>query len=250
MSSQIDREYLVPLLCAGCRQAAPGSNTHVEHHAVNPLQVANRPFHQPLTILFPADVGNHHAGRAAFLHNLIACLPCRGFILIHTCHRSAFSGAQQSNRATIAHRRIGLITRLRSRAHHQDARPLQSSATRRSSPRLCRRPYGCTITACNRLGGLFRVFSHSDPASTDSCSAAGNWCSNTMKVALVQPKPTTLVVYPAVTSISVDLRTASYFSRIVPSRRKFLATIVRNSFVTRSASDVNPYRRMPSTASI
>ena len=38
-----------------------------------------------------------------------------------------------------------------------------------------------------------------------------------------------------------------YFSRIVPSRRKFSITVARNSFDTRSASALNPYRRIPST---
>src|SRR5919108_83312 len=63
----------------------------------------------------------------------------------------------------------------------------------------------------------------------------GKSCNNSRKTPLVHPNPTTLDLYPVVTCVSEDRVTTLYFSRIVPSRRKFSATVERNLYESRSA---------------
>src|SRR5947199_10220033 len=61
-----------------------------------------------------------------------------------------------------------------------------------------------------------------------SRQACGNRCSSSRNTPFVQPKPTTFMLYPALTCVSDERVTALYFSLIVPSRRKFSAIIERN----------------------
>src|SRR5579871_720495 len=81
-----------------------------------------------------------------------------------------------------------------------------------------------------------------------SITPSGNSCANTKNAAFVHPNPTIFTLYPAVTAVSDDFVTALYFSRIVPSRRKFSCTFDKNASETRSATSLNPYRRIPSSA--
>src|SRR6266478_5910208 len=60
-----------------------------------------------------------------------------------------------------------------------------------------------------------------------STQSFGSSCRNTRKAALVQPKPITFCWYPARILDSEERVTTSYFSRIVPSRRKFSAIVAR-----------------------
>jgi len=60
-----------------------------------------------------------------------------------------------------------------------------------------------------------------------STIVGGRLCRNSRNTALVQPNPTTLMLYPAFTAVSEERVTASYFSRIVPSCRKFAAIMLK-----------------------
>ncbi len=86
-------------------------------------------------------------------------------------------------------------------------------------------------------------------SKTRARASGGNSCSNFKNTPFVHPNPITLAVYPACTFASEDRVTTLYFSRNVPSFRKLSTIIPSQRSATVSASDVNPYRRNPSTVS-
>ena len=112
MRSQVDGEYLVPFLGAGCRQTASSANAHVEHNAIDGAKIAKRVCHQTLAILFAAHVSDDHARRAAFLHDLMASFVGREFVFVSARHPSAFARAKQRNGSPIADGRGGFVARL------------------------------------------------------------------------------------------------------------------------------------------
>src|SRR2546423_628916 len=101
----------------------------------------------------------------------------------------------------------------------------RESATQHQAEQHERRFYGCA---------------HPGPGpAIPSCAPTYSWasrfvqsggssCRKARNTPLVQPNPTTLVLYPAATLVSEERVTTLYFSRMVPSRWKFSSTVERN----------------------
>jgi hypothetical protein len=133
--------------------------------------MADRIRDHSLAILFATHVGNDHADGTALARDLIACSLGSGLVLVRTCHGGAFPRTQDSDGSSIADGRVGVITRLRSRADYQDAGSSQPPATRGGSRGLSGRPDRRAVTASDSFGGpLGLVFFGHEPFPLSNCT--------------------------------------------------------------------------------
>ena len=167
--AQVDSERQVPGARIGPFETATVADAHIDGDAVEAAQRSFCVRDDTSARSFVSHVGDHDDGAIALTCNALRGIGRGCFVAIRAGDRRSLAGAQDGNGASIAKRCIGIVARLRARAHHEDPATGEPAATRRAARRLGRRPEGRGIALTHRVPRSARR--GSSAPSTPSCTA-------------------------------------------------------------------------------